>query len=314
MDSSCRIAYEQGAKSSFIVSDIEHVDAADISSKLGKNSLTLMAGCAPCQPFSSYSRGKRARKGEDRWQLLSKFSSLVEDVKPDFVTMENVLGILNHKVFNEFIKNLQSNGYRTNVELMRGPDFGLPQTRRRVVVLASRHGWVELLKPEQTESGARTVKEAIGHLPRLAAGERCGSDPMHKSAGLSELSLKRIRASKPGGTWLDWPESLRAQCHQALERPSYISVYGRMDWDKPSPTITTQFYGYGTGRFGHPDQDRAITPREAAILQGFPEDYKFFEDDTELSLPILGRMIGNAVPVPFGRAIGRSFHEHARRI
>lgn len=133
---------------------------------------------------------------------------------------------------------------------------------------------------------------------------------MHVTATLSEKNLKRIKASKPGGTWRDWPEDLVADCHRAESGRTYPSVYGRMEWGKPAPTMTTQCYGFGNGRFGHPKQDRAISLREAAILQSFPHNYAFLPNETQVSFKTLGRLIGNAVPVDLGRAIARSIKVH----
>ena len=135
-------------------------------------------------------------------------------------------------------------------------------------------------------------------------------DKLHVASALSEKNLRRIKVSKPGGTWRDWPDDLVADCHRAESGRTYPGVYGRMEWDKPSPTVTTQCYGFGNGRFGHPEQDRAISLREAAILQSFPRDYAFVPDDGEVSFKVLGRLIGNAVPVDLGRAIARSINTH----
>lgn len=126
--------------------------------------------------------------------------------------------------------------------------------------------------------------------------------------------MKRIRVSKPGGTWRDWPQHLVADCHRSESGRTYPGVYGRMEWDKPAPTMTTQCYGFGNGRFGHPEQDRAISLREAAILQSFPRDYDFVPKDGEISFKVLGRLIGNAVPVGLGRAIARSIKTHLASI
>ena len=123
--------------------------------------------------------------------------------------------------------------------------------------------------------------------------------------------MSRIKASRPGGTWRDWPPDLQAACHQKKSGETYPSVYGRMAWDDVAPTITTQCFGYGSGRFGHPEQDRAISLREAAMLQTFPRRYKFVEPNDPVRFSKFGRLIGNAVPVRLGQHIGRSILEHA---
>lgn len=151
-------------------------------------------------------------------------------------------------------------------------------------------------------------------MPKVGAGEKLESDPLHRSPKLMDINLKRIMHSLPGGTWDDWPEEIRADCHKKNSGATYKSVYGRMVWDDTSPTITTQCYGYGNGRFGHPEQNRAITLREAAILQSFPMDYKFLDKETPFSFQKLGTMIGNAVPPIIGQIIGETFIRHVEGI
>jgi len=138
------------------------------------------------------------------------------------------------------------------------------------------------------------------------AGETDPFDPLHRASTLSETNLRRIEASIPGGTWHDWDDDLVTECHKAHTGQRYVSVYGRMSWDEPAPTITTQFYGFGNGRFGHPEQNRAISLHEGAILQSFPKTYEFVEPADPIHFKILGRMIGNAVPVLVARAIART--------
>lgn len=145
--------------------------------------------------------------------------------------------------------------------------YGLPQNRRRMVLLASLLGPIELIGP--TRRKPKTVRDAIGRLPAIRQGTAHPKDPLHSASTLSDLNLKRIRASRPGGTWRDWPKHLVAECHKRETGYTYPGVYGRMAWDEPAPTLTTQFFGFGNGRFGHPEQDRAISLREGAILQGF---------------------------------------------
>jgi DNA (cytosine-5)-methyltransferase 1 len=133
---------------------------------------------------------------------------------------------------------------------------------------------------------------------------------MHSAASLSATNIKRIKSSKPGGTWRDWEDNLKLKCHQKKSGNTYLSIYGRMTWDAPSPTITTQFYGYGNGRFGHPEQDRALSLREGAILQSFPPDYELVDPKKKFKRREIGTHIGNAVPVELGRAIGTSMVKH----
>ncbi|GAJ03489.1 unnamed protein product, partial [marine sediment metagenome] len=142
------------------------------------------------------------------------------------------------------------------------------------------------------------------------AGEVSTKDALHRASRLGDINLKRIKQSKPGGTWKDWDEDLRSPCHKKDSGKSYCGVYARMSWDTLAPTMTTQFYNYGTGRFGHPEQDRALSLREGALLQTFPPDYDFIDPELTFSKKRLGTHIGNAVPVRLGVIIGRSILNH----
>ena len=275
--------------------------------------IKVLVGCAPCQPFSKYTKRYR-KQGErdEKWALLYSFGDLISDIQPDIVAMENVPELINEAVFHDFSNLLHYYGYHVYSNVVNCPDYGVPQYRKRVVLLASKFGEISLVPPLYSESNYRTVRDAISHLPSLQDGETDRSDAMHKSSKLSEINKKRISQSKPGGTWKDWDEDLLLSCHKKESGKSYPSVYGRMRWDFPSPTITTQFYGLGNGRFGHPEQDRALSLREGAILQSFPEDYVFVDSTHEINKRQLGIQIGNAVPVELGRAIGLSILNHLK--
>ncbi|MEO0828533.1 MAG: DNA cytosine methyltransferase, partial [Cyanobacteria bacterium J06642_9] len=285
------------------------ISGSELVDLFGNATIKLLAGCAPCQPFSTYSRKNRQRRNDAKWGLVSDFSRLIREAKPDLVTMENVPQILEHQVFEEFIKTLEDD-YKLCYHIVDCVQYGVPQTRKRLVLLASRLGAIELLPPNPSEKYDLTVRKAISDLPPLVAGQADPSDPLHISSSLSDLNLRRIRASKPGGTWRDWDSSLLAKCHRKASGQTYPSVYGRMEWDAPAPTITTQCFGYGNGRFGHPEQDRAISLREAAILQTFPKNYSFLAPGEHAKFNKLGRLIGNAVPVRIGEIIARSFLDH----
>jgi DNA (cytosine-5)-methyltransferase 1 len=227
--------------------------------------------------------------------------------------MENVVGILGTDVFKRFVGILWKNGYVVDCKTCPGAKYGLPQYRSRLVLVASRIGIIKIPKGSYVPDQFRTVRDAIGSMPRVDNGSSDADDPLHACRTLSPLNLRRIKASRPGGTWEDWPEELRAPCHQKASGGTFRSVYARMEWDKPSPTITTQAHNFGTGRFGHPDQDRGITLREAAILQGFPPGYKFVREGVKVEFAPIGKLIGNAVPPPLGRAIGEGLMECAMR-
>jgi DNA (cytosine-5)-methyltransferase 1 len=305
LDPACKHPLEANTGASFKCKDIAAVTTHDLHSWFGDAQVRVLAGCAPCQPFSTYSQSRKSV--DDRWILLREFKRLAEAAKPEVVTMENVPGLASQAVWREFVAALDSAGYHTAWEEVDCTKYGIPQRRRRLVLLASRLGPIELAE-EQTS--AQTVKDAIGELPAIGAGEQAENDPLHTASSLSGTNMRRIRASRPGGTWRDWPEELRAKCHRRSSGKTYPSVYGRMEWDRPAPTITTQCYGFGNGRFGHPDQDRAISLREAAILQSFPPHYSFVADGKPVSFSAVGTLIGNAVPPKLGEAIGRSIVAH----
>lgn len=312
IEAACKFPFEHNNHSSFVCKDVGALDGKEVAALYDADSIRLLAGCAPCQPFSSYNNG-RDTTTDKKWPLLHHFARLIEEVQPELVTMENVPDVVKHQVYNDFVISLQRNGYQVSADTIRCADYGLPQNRRRHVLLASKLGAIAILPP--THQGRhRTVQEAIGRLPTLKSGEQDRRDPLHMASKLSILNLKRIRASKPGGTWRDWPLSLRAECHVRDSGKTYPGVYGRMRWGEPSPTMTTLCYGFGNGRFGHPEQDRAITLREAAILQGFPRSYLFSAPDEKIEFRRVGRMIGNAVPVRLGEVIGRSFVHHIKKI
>ena len=213
-------------------------------------------------------------------------------------------------VFKEFVADLEARDYYVDYQVVNCAEYGLPQQRNRLVLLASQLGSIKLLSPKEFKRKTKTVKDAIGKLPLIEAGAIDPKDPLHQSSSLSDINCKRILISKPGGTWRDWPEELVADCHKKKSGKTYSSVYGRMNWNEPAPTITTQFFGFGNGRFGHPEQNRAISLREGAILQSFPKKYKFTAPGEPISKKVLGRLIGNAVPVKLGELIGKSILKH----
>lgn len=310
LDPHCRYPFEANNAAPFIEQDVKDLDSATLKPYLDEGKYSLLAGCAPCQPFSTYSQGGRSKKRGMDWQLVRDFGSLVADLQPDLVTMENVVQLTDHEVFSEFLDSLK--GYSVSWTKVECTKIGVPQSRKRLVLLASKLGGHGLDLTSQFGEIPRTVREEIGKLPPINAGEQHARDPLHIASSLSETNMKRIKASKPGGTWRDWDPDLIAACHRKTTGSTYPSVYGRMEWDAPAPTITTQCFGYGNGRFGHPTQDRAISLREAAMLQTFPRNYKFLKRGEQVTFSRLGRMIGNAVPVRLGEVIGKCLAEHVR--
>ena len=309
IDPACEFPYRANNSASFLLKDVESLSAADFADTFDDASFKLLAGCAPCQPFSTYSQSWSSPT-DKRWNLLRHFARLVQESKPHLVTMENVPRLEREAVFSDFVEVLENEKFKVSYTVVNCADYGVPQQRKRLVLLASKLGKLDMIEPTSTEEGRITVKRAIGNLPRLEAGEIFEDDPLHQASGLSLLNLKRIRASNPGGSWRDWEEGLRAKCHRKASGKTYVGVYGRMIWNEPSPTITTQFYGFGNGRFGHPEQDRAISLREGAILQSFSKDYAFVPKGEPICRKMIGRLIGNAVPVKLGTAIGMSIVRH----
>ena len=295
----------------FLCWDVARKKSPSIAKQFRPGAIRLLAGCAPCQPFSKLTNGS----GDHRaWDLLDNFGRFVRRIQPELVTMENVpeLAGRGNEVFQRFLKTLQSCGYWTDWRVVRCEDYGVPQARKRLVLLASRFG--EIHVPEghcRQPSQWRTVRKAISGLPPITHGEQDPDDPLHVAVRLTPMNMKRIRATPlNGGTWKSWPKKLLLPCHTRSTGRKYGSIYGRMWWDKPGPTMTTLCTGLGNGRFGHPDQDRAISLREASLLQSFPRHYKFWPEGQKVNRKAVARMIGNAVPPALAEALGRALVAH----
>jgi DNA (cytosine-5)-methyltransferase 1 len=315
LDSTCEYAYSQNVGADFINADINSISSNFLINKYWnkKDEIKILVGCAPCQPFSSHSNKVKGKESTEKWNLIKGFERLIAEISPEIVSMENVPNLSNQKVFLEFVDFLKNNNYNVFFKNVYCPDYGMPQKRRRLVLLASKLGEIKLIKETHSLESYITTKNVIGDLEPIEAGKISPKDPLHQTANLSEINLRRIKASRPNGTWLDWDEELRLECHKRETGNSYKAVYGRMSWDEPAPTITTQFYNYGTGRFGHPEQNRALTIREAALLQTFPMEYKFYKSGEGIFLTKLGTHIGNAVPVDLGLIIGKSIKKHLKK-
>ena len=313
-DQNCEYAYQHNNQAQFLHERVEDVNRDTILRYYPENDIKVLVGCAPCQPFSShtnkYKKGLNAPRDE-RWFLLNHFARLVEEVRPDVISMENVPQLSKQQIFEDFVSKLQALNYHVSWSVVFCPDYGIPQRRNRLVLLASRYGDISLMAPTHTPENYRTVRNAIGNILPIVAGENNEVDRLHCSSRLNALNMRRIQSSRPGGTWRDWNEDLLCACHKKDSGSTYASVYARMEWDQPSPTITTEFYNYGTGRFGHPEQDRALSLREGALLQTFPADYEFLPDGA-FSFKQIGKMIGNAVPVRLGEIIGETILDHLR--
>ncbi|MCY3932083.1 MAG: DNA cytosine methyltransferase [Acidobacteria bacterium] len=289
--------------SRFVPADIRSVRGQDILSLVGRTPPRelLLAGCAPCQPFSKQNRYRGAQKGGEA-TLLREFARLVREVKPGVVLMENVPGVAavpGFSSFRRFLRTLRECGYEYSASVLNASDFGVPQHRKRLVVLALRHGDVELAAPTRLTDQATTVRRTIAQFPAIEAGESHPSLPNHEASPLSSKNLERIRATPPdGGARKTWPPHLNLDCHNRAGT-GFNDVYGRMWWDRTAPTLTGKCNSLSNGRFGHPEQHRAISLREAAALQTFADDYDFDGFRSHIA-----KWIGNAVPVSFAKELG----------
>lgn len=314
IDPTCQFTYEHNNAVEYNIRNIRNVTGEELAAIYDEDVTRILVGCAPCQPFSQMRfKLKDANEHDEKYDLLLEFGRLIEETHPVVISMENVPQIRETDVYQRFLSTLQRNHYYIDARVIFCPDYGIPQTRRRFVLIGSLLGPINIIEPTHDRHDVH-VRDFIENLPQIEAGEVDPIDPMHRSASLSELNLQRIRASIPGGTWRDWPEELRCACHKKESGKTYSSVYGRMTWDQIGPTITTQFYNYGTGRYGHPVQDRALSLREGALLQTFPIDYNFINPDANFVFSDIARHIGNAVPVRLGEVIGitiiRHLHDH----
>lgn len=311
-DPSCRFAYEaNNSGATFTEEDACNLSFSDFESHYKGADLTALVGCAPCQPFSAHTRRQRGPDGDD-CSLIDEFARLIAEGLPDLVSMENVPGLAKHDAFGELCGRLTQLGYTHEFDVLSCADYGVPQNRKRLVLVASRLGKISLPSPSLDEN-KKTVHDFLNGLPPIGDGSVCATDPAHTCMPLSETNRSRIQQSKPGGSWRDWEPHLVSKCHK---KSYYPAPYGRMRWYAPAPTITTQFCYYSTGRFGHPTQHRAISVREGALLQTFPRNYALIESpDAPPPIHKLARQVGNAVPVSLAQAIGESLVEaaHARR-
>jgi|CXWL01.1.fsa_nt_gi DNA (cytosine-5)-methyltransferase 1 len=306
INENCRRTYESNNKpSKFLACDLREIRRQDLERfihGIPKDKL-VFAGCAPCQPFSKQRREVDVRDKT----LLSHFGRLVGEVLPGFVVIENVPGIVRlpgNSTYRRFIRRLRCLGYEVSEGVIDAKFFGVPQTRRRWVVIASLLAKPELPKPTHGLEGRPfvTVRDAIAHFPRIAAGEQSASVPNHRAASITARNLLRLKATpRDGGSRKQWPKGLVLDCHRGDYR-GHSDVYGRMRWDTPAPALTCKCFSISNGRYGHPEQFRAISLREAARLQSFKDDFIFYGKTQEE----VGAQIGNAVPVQLARHLAMS--------
>ncbi|MDE0133311.1 MAG: DNA cytosine methyltransferase [Acidimicrobiaceae bacterium] len=270
--------------------------------------IRLLAGCAPCQPFAGH---RNAATGEDkRSDLVLELLRFVEALCPQLVFVENVPGMRRASrsagPFMEFVEVLKKT-HRVAFDTISCADYGVPQTRRRLVLIASSLGEIDVPTPthgQSTDQPHVTVRDAIHSLPHSVNAPESSAISSHRAMRLTPLNRKRIKATPEGGDRRNWPKHLWPDCHRA-GFGGHTDVYGRLSWDKPAPTLTTKCISYSNGRFGHPSEHRAITAREAARLQTFHDSFEFAGGLTSQA-----RQIGNAVPVLLARRFGQHFVEH----
>ena len=293
--------------SRFINEDIDAIDIHELRKelKIQDEDTTLYAACTPCQPFSTLSR--RNWEDDDRKSLLLTFAEIVKGCPPDFILVENVPGLNNgsgKEIYNEFLEILKDCEFSEPVaDLLDAKHFGVPQTRKRFILLASKEGSISLPTPVTDPSQFVTVKKCIGEYPEIADGEESEDCLNHKTRELQSHHKRIVEAvPKNGGSRGDITDtSILLKCHQ--DRPdAHKDVFGRMAWDQPAPTLTSRCSDVYSGRFIHPEQDRGISLREAAALQTFRDDYEFFGT----SITGIARQIGNAVPVKLAKHLGES--------
>jgi len=304
-DASCKKTYEfNNPGAVFIDTDITIFKASDLADKIeiNKNDDNLIfVGCSPCQYWSILNTNKV--KAEKSKNLIEDFQRFIEYYKPGYVLVENVPGIIRNKeesALPAFLEFLDKNGYKGEFDIINMNDYGVPQGRKRFSLIYSRVNR-DITLPDKSNK-KHTVSDFIGEkngFAKIEAGHRDESDFMHWSAKLIEKNIQRLKQTSANGSIdKDWQEDLKLPSRK--NGKVFTDVYGRMDWKKPAPTITTKFISLSNGRFGHPEENRALSLREGAVLQTFPKDYKFIGS----SFGAIAKMIGNAVPPEYARRLG----------
>ena len=311
IDSMCRETYlHNNPGTLFINKDVRDIKLVDLglSGRLPKQNNVLFAACAPCQPFSQLNR---TGSNKNQSTLLGNFMRLVELAMPDYVLIENVPGIAKvrgYSTFRRALRQFNYLNYNCIHQVLNAKHYGVPQNRRRLVVLASREFTVSF--PNRSHGpGLKpyvTVQDSITEYPAISAGGQDVSVPNHIASSISTLNLERLEQTPhDGGDRRSWPKHLHLKCHNN-DNAAHTDVYGRMHWNRPSPTLTGRCNSISNGRYGHPEQDRAISLREAAKLQSFPDDYEFFGKMTRIS-----SQIGNAIPVKLAERLGCHILQHS---
>ena len=290
--------------------DIRKVSGQSLVERIPQGVIGLLAGCPPCQGFTSLT--SKYKRPDERNYLVREMARLVEETKPQAVMMENVPGLASRgkALLDEFINRIEKIGYSVNLDILQVADYGVPQSRKRFVLLAGLGYNIPMPKPSHSKHGGRlllrwrTVRDTIETLVEpltFSDAKQAGKveqSNWHIVRNISEQNKQRLQYARPGGTWRDIPERMRPRCHQG-DYVGFQNVYGRMEWDTISPTITGGCTSPSKGRFGHPNGSRTISVREAALLQTLPNSY-------EIATPFIDKaceIVGNALPCDFGEAV-----------
>lgn len=285
-----------------VVRDIRRVQAPALARRIARlgHRLDLLTACPPCQPFSTLGTGD---PDDPRNGLVDSIRRFVENLRPRAVLIENVPGLQSKARFQRLVASLAKR-YSTAKYIVQATDFGVPQNRRRVILIGVDRAELALMPGEDSLASAlprefdATPKVASDALD-LAHDLNSADDPVHRARRPKPKTLQRIRAVSPGGGRLQLPKSLELDCHARLDGKNATSIYGRIDPSMPAPTMTTRCTTPSCGRFAHPTEDRGLTLREAALIQTFPIDYEFVGDYGAIE-----RQIGNAVPPKLAMALG----------
>ena len=312
IDETCKKTYEtnnirtNGCSSKFLCEDITKIDIKKIQQQITSKDSLVLIGCAPCQPFTKITKKLDGRINERG--LLRSFAEVISKLKPEYLFLENVQGLnspKNKEILIEFLDSLKPH-YNLVPKIVNALNYGVPQSRRRIIMFGKRDSFIEFPKPTHGFDGGKkeplTLYKAIGSLPEIKAGEKHSKMKTHSCAKLNPINLKRLTFQKAPGDVMDkWPEELQLKSRKIKEYKGHKDVYARLWWDKPSVTLTTKFVSVSNGRFAHPKQNRGLSILEGLLIQSFPKNYKLLSP----FLRTQSKQIGNAVPVKLAEAFAK---------